>query len=315
MVARMRRRTVALAFAGVALLLVVPFALSVEWWSEGRDLAALHEGHGVAHPGWSFPARVVSRPMPMTAPAEHLVAEARALGYVEDCKKGGAKPGTYCAKTMKVVQRRGDGLEPIVLGWLIGPDAEIREHLPIEEAPKHLLDAIVVAEDRDFWTHRGVNLAAILRAGVANAKEGGYAQGASTLTMQLVRNLNQRKERTLVRKWREIIMALGTEHQLGKKGVLGMYLDAPYLGQFGSLSICGFRAAAHHYFGKDATDLSLAEAATLAAILPAPGRFAPDRHPDLARERRDRVLKAMKDVLGYDVSEAMAEPVLIHPLI
>src|SRR5262249_1380056 len=76
-----------------------------------------------------------------------------------------------------------------------------------------------------------------------------------------------------------------------------------------NLSVSGFRAAARHYFGKDAKDLTLAEAATLAAILPAPGRFAPDRHPELAKERRDRLLKAMQELLHYDVADALAEPI------
>jgi membrane peptidoglycan carboxypeptidase len=306
---RLLSRKVVLAFAVVGTALFALCAFSAEWWREGVSIASAHEAHEVAHPGWSFPARVFSRALPANAPIEHLVAHARALGYPEDCSKSGPRPGAYCAKTMKVAPKHGAELEPVLLGWLIGPDGEIREHLSIEEAPKHLLDAIVIAEDRDFWDHRGVNLAAIARASFANVKEGSYAQGASTLTMQLVRNLNQRKERTLLRKWREAVMALATDRHLGKRGVLGMYLDAPYLGQFGNLSVCGFRAAARRYFGKDATDLSLAEAATLAAILPAPGRFAPDRHPDLARERRDRVLKAMQEILHYDVADALAEPI------
>ncbi|MFN7145439.1 MAG: biosynthetic peptidoglycan transglycosylase, partial [Myxococcota bacterium] len=184
-------------------------------------------------------------------------------------------PGEFCAKKSVVVPRSGDALEPVLLGWLIGPDAEIREHLPLAEAPRHLIDAILVAEDRAYHEHHGVNLKAMLRAVVANAQEGGYAQGGSTLTMQVVRNLAQRREKTVDRKLREMVLAWAIDEHLGKDGVLQMYLDAPYLGQRGSLSISGFRAAARHYFGKDATELSLAEAATLAAILPAPGKFAP----------------------------------------
>ncbi len=278
-----------------------------EWAAEGVALADAHARHEVSHPGWSFPARIYTAPTPLTEDPKRLVAEAKARGYVEDCKSTDA--GEFCAKTGTVVPRSGDALEPVLLGWLIGPDAEIREHLPLADAPKHLLDAILAAEDRAYHEHHGVNLKAMARAVVANAQEGGYAQGGSTLTMQVVRNLAQRREKTVDRKLREMVLAYAIDEHLGKDGVLQMYLDAPYLGQRGSLSICGFQAAARHYFGKDATALTLAEAATLAAILPAPGKFAPDRFPDRAKERRDRVLRAMGELFGYDVTEALATPI------
>ena len=282
---------------------------------EGAELARAHARHDVAHPGWSFPARIYSAPVPRDAPKSRLLAEAKERGYVERC--GGSGPGTFCPRDGTVVPRQGDALEPVLLGWMIGPDAEIREHLPIAEAPPHLLDAIVAAEDRDFWSHHGVNLKAVLRATVANVRGGGYAQGGSTLSMQLVRAFTQRRERTLWRKVREFGLALGLERELGKRGVLQAYLDAPYLGQDGSLSICGFRAAARHYFGKDAPALSVAEAALLASILPAPGKLSPRADPELGRAHMRRVLRAMAGELGYDVSaalEAKISPVAPRPL-
>jgi membrane peptidoglycan carboxypeptidase len=279
-----------------------------EWAAEGVALADQHARYEVAHPGWSFPARVQTAATPLTVPPKRLVAEAKARGYVEDCKDTG--PGEFCGKTSVVVPRSGDSLEPITLGWLIGPDGELREHLPLADAPELLIDAIVTAEDRAFYDHSGVNLSAMVRAVVANAQEGGYAQGGSTLTMQVVRNLAQRREKTVLRKLREMVFAYAIDEHLGKDGVLQMYLDAPYLGQDGSLSVCGFAAASRYYFGKDVREISLAEAATLAAILPAPGKFAPDRYPDRAKERRDRVLQAMGELHGYDVAAAIASPVV-----
>ncbi|MFZ5475749.1 MAG: transglycosylase domain-containing protein [Myxococcota bacterium] len=314
---RKLRRLLAWA-AGVAIVAIVAAAVPAtivyrKWAAEGVALAEQHRTHAVAHPGWSFPARVVTEPTPLTAPVKRLVSEAKARGYVEDCKEPG--PGEFCGKAgkEKVVPRVGDALEPVTLGWLIGPDGELREHLPLAEAPKHLVDAILASEDRDFREHGGVNFLAMIRAVWANAAEGSYAQGGSTLTMQVVRNLAQRREKTVLRKLREMALARGLDAHLGKDGVLQMYLDAPYLGQRGSLSVCGFRAAARHYFGKDAKDLTLAEAATLAAILPAPGKYAPDRFPDRAKERRDRVLDAMATVYGYDVAAAKAEPIATVP--
>lgn len=309
---RLRRVLLNLAGLGVAALAIaaVPAGFTASKWAEeGVALADQHRAYQVAHPGWSFPAVVQTAPTPLTEDPKRLVSEAKARGYVEDCKDPG--PGEFCGKAgkEKVVPRSGDALEPVTLGVLIGPDGELREHLPLADAPKLLVDAILAAEDRDFREHSGVNFTAMARAVWANAQEGSYAQGGSTLTMQVVRNLAQRREKTVVRKLREMVLAMAIDEHLGKDGVLQMYLDAPYLGQRGSLSVCGFRAAAKHYFGKDATELSLAEAATLAAILPAPGKFAPDRFPDRAKEKRDRVLRTLGEKYGYDVTEALATPI------
>ncbi len=299
---------------GVTVLSIaaVPASLVArDWMVEGQALADAHVRYEVAHPGWSFPARVRTRPTPLSAAPKRLVAEARARGYAEQCPDPG--PGQFCAKSSLVVPRSGDSLEPIELGILIGPDAELRWHLPLAEAPEVLIQAIVAAEDREYWEHQGVNLRSMARAVLANAQEGGYAQGGSTLTMQVVRNLNQRREKTVSRKLEEMVMAWAVDRHLGKEGVLQMYLDSPYLGQRGTLSVCGFEAASWHYFGHGAATISLAEAATLAGILPAPGRFAPDRFPDRALERRDRVLGAMKDLYGVDVAEALATPITTTP--
>lgn len=239
------------------------------WGAEGISLADSHARYEVAHKGWSFPGRIQTAPVP-----------------------------------------QADGTSaPIVLGWLIGPDAELRVHLPIDDAPALLLDAIVTAEDLRFYEHGGVDFRSMARAAVANAQEGTWSQGGSTLTMQVVRNLSGRREKTLIRKVREIALARAVDAHLGKRGVLGMYLDAPYLGQRGGISICGFEAAAQHYFGHPAARLTLAEAATLASILPSPGSFAPDRYPERAKERRDRLLTALAAEKGYDVSDALASPV------
>lgn len=281
------------------------------WWTEAIELADVHARYQVAHPGWSFPARLRTMPTPLNLPFEKLLVEARARGYEEHCPAPG--PGQFCPKLKQVVPRSGEELEPIELGWLIGPDAEMRIHLPLHEAPRLLIDAIMAAEDREFLKHNGVNLTAFARAAYSNAREQAVTQGASTLTMQLVRNLVQRKERTLERKVREAVMAVAVDQHLGKDQVLQMYLDAPYLGQKGGISICGFEAAARHYFGHGAADLTLPEAATLAAILPAPGRFAPDRFPELAKERRDRVLNAMREAFQYDVTAALQAPIRTVP--
>lgn len=291
--------------------------------AETIEMVDRHRSYSTAHPGWSFPARVYSAPFEVDAAPELLSMHAEARGYASACPP--VAPGDYCPEDGAVIPRGGvfiegvqpagvEGwtrplaLEPLQLGVLLGPDAEVRWHLPLEEAPESLLAAIIAAEDEEFYLHPGVDFIGLARALWINYRGSAYSQGASTLTMQVVRNLNQQKQKTIERKIREIGAALALDHHLGKEGVLQMYLDAPYLGQAGSLSICGFRAAALYYWGKDVDALSLAQHATLAAILPAPGRFAPDRNPEDARSRRDMVLRRMADA-GWDVTAALAEPI------
>lgn len=288
-----------------------------------RSMADSHLKHEVAHPGWSFPAKIWSDGALLDLPKERLIEHARLRGYVLACPA--RLPGEYCDKGGVVIPRGGifpEGkqpsglagwtrplsLEPMLIGYLLGPDGEVRDHLPLDEAPEHLIDAIIAAEDEEFWNHPGVNPVASMRALWANITKARYSQGASTLTMQVVRRLSQNEEKTMSRKIREMAMAVTLDGYIGKEGVLQMYLDAPYLGQAGNLSICGFEAAAQHYWGKSARDLSLGEAATLAGILPAPGRYGPDIAPTNAKLRRDRVLRRM-ELMGYNVDGARMEPV------
>ncbi len=326
-----RRSVLHLVLAVLAILLllvagaVVARAITVSRRIE--QLADTHVGYQVAHPGWSFPARVWSAPAPLELPRARLVLEARARGYGEACPP--VAPGEVCPTDGRVVPRGGHfpegvqpagssgwtrplALEPVLVGHLVGPDAEIREHLPLTDAPWHLLAAILVAEDEDYARHHGVNVLAAVRALWSNTRSGAYRQGASTLTMQVVRSLSGRKEKTLHRKVWEAIAAAALERHLGKDGVLQVYMDAPYLGQDGNLSICGFQAAARWYWGVDARDLTPARSATLAAILPAPGRYDPILHPQAARARRDALLRRMI-AQGLDVRAALEEPLDASP--
>lgn len=303
-------------------------------WVALRDasnaMVDAHVAHDVSHPGWSFPARIWSDSASLDQPRDRLVAQARLRGYAEVCPP--ERPGEICPKTGDVLLRggrfpegmqppgntgwtRAPALEPVLVGTLLGPDGEIREHLPLADAPEALVTAILTSEDEAFRSHRGVNLRGAARAAWVNLQGGAVRQGASTLTMQVVRNLGQDKARTWQRKAREALAAFAVDAHLGKDGVLQIYLDAPYLGQSGSQSICGFQAAARYYWGVDAKDLSLARAATLAAILPAPGRWSPDSHPEEARARRDALLRRMADKGwdGTEVDAALAEPMDASP--
>jgi hypothetical protein len=287
------------AVAGVLALLVVAAAVTGTiilrgWMEEGAALARAHARFETTHPGWSFPGRVYSSEVFLEGtPAERLIAEARARGYEEDCDTQPPRRGTFCEARGTVVPRRGHALEPVLLGWLIGADAELRAHLPLKEAPPHLIEAILASEDREFRKHSGINLRSMIRASLANVREGGYAQGGSTLSMQVVRSLNGKREKELWRKLREMGLAMGLDRELGKDGVLQMYLDVPYLGQRNGLSVCGFHTAAWHYFGKDARDLTVEESAALVALLPSPGSLGPKLGTQSLRPRIGRVLHAM----------------------
>jgi membrane peptidoglycan carboxypeptidase len=292
--------------------------------NETIEMIEQHRQFETSHPGWSFPGKLFSSPASLQLPKERRIQQAKLRNYTLNCPA--KKPGEYCDDGT-IIPRGGifaEGtqppgvenwtrelaMEPIYLGPIIGPDSELREHLPIEDAPDHLIAALLHSEDAEFYEHSGVNIVAFLRAVVANLQGGSYKQGASTITMQVARNLVQRKEKTIERKLREIAFAVILDKHLSKKEILQMYIDMPYLGQDGSFSICGFASAAQFYFNKDIRDVTLDEAAILVGILPAPGSFRPDKFPDKAQEKRDRVLNLLKNE-GWDVQSSIESPIPI----
>ncbi len=152
--------------------------------------------------------------------------------------------------------------------------------------------AVIAAEDRQFYEHNGVSVRGIARAAWANVAGGEVSQGGSTITQQYVKNaVLQDPSRTVSRKAKEAILAIKLERRYSKKEILGFYLNTIYLGR----GAYGIEAAAEVYFNKDADQLSLREAAYLAGIIPAPESYQPDRDPEAAKGRRDRVLGLMAD--------------------
>ena len=239
-------------------------------------------------PGWSFPGALYSASASLSLPKKRRIMHAKLRDYTAQCPA--TDIGSYCEKTGTVIPRGGlfpEGIqpgglegwtrelamEPIELGPLIGTDAEIRFHVDLQDIPPHLIAALLHSEDAEFYNHPGVNFWAFGRAIIANIQGGGYAQGASTITMQVVRNLTQERKKTIQRKLKEVLQALLLERILSKDEILQMYLDMPYLGQDGSYSISGFSAASTFYFQKDIQDLNINEAAILVGILPAIAAF------------------------------------------
>ena len=177
----------------------------------------------------------------------------------------------------------------------------------LDELPAHVPQAFIAIEDVRFYDHDGVDRRGLARAMVANIRARAAVQGGSTLTMQLIKNLVLSPERTIRRKVQEIRLALALEERLSKDAILELYLNRVYLGA----RAFGVEAAAQRYFAKPAAELTLAEAALLAALPKAPSRLAPTTNMDEARARARRVLLAMVEadfITSLDYISAVAEP-------
>lgn len=209
-------------------------------------------------------------------------------------------------------------LEPETVGAYYGPDREQRELVRLGEVPRHLVDAIVSVEDQRFDTHHGIDPVRIAGAFWANLRSGSITQGGSTLTQQLVKNFFLSPERTMSRKLQEAAMAVIVELRYGKEEILECYLNEIYMGQRGATEVHGVGEASRLYFGKPVRELTLAEAATLAAVIPGPNRLSPFERTERAKARRDLVLGLMLeqgriDRPSYEL--ALAEPLDPMPLI
>lgn len=161
--------------------------------------------------------------------------------------------------------------------------------VPFKDIPQVLVDAIVAVEDRRFFEHKGVDMKSIFRAVGRDVLKGSYSEGASTITQQLARNLFLTADKTVGRKLREAAYAIKIETSYSKNDILEMYLNKIYFGE-GSWGVQG---AAKTYFNKNVTDLTLPEAAVLAALPKAPSHYSPFQNEEQALERRNTVLKLM----------------------
>ena len=190
-------------------------------------------------------------------------------------------------------------------GKLIGEFGEERRAVvKIQDVPQTMVRAILAAEDERFYQHGGVDYFGVVRAALSNFVSGGVRQGASTITMQVARNFFLSKERTLTRKFNEMLLAFKIEANLGKDQILELYINQIYLGQ----RAYGFAAAAQIYFGKRLPDLTLAEFAMLAGLPKAPSVYNPLVNPRRAKLRQHYVLRRMRELqLITDEEWALAD--------
>ena len=203
-------------------------------------------------------------------------------------------------QTTRILARDGSLLAEIYI--------ERRTVVPMERIPENLVKAVLAAEDADFYRHSGLDYPGMVRALLVNIRHGTTAQGASTITQQVVKNVLLTPERTLARKVREVLLARRIEHELTKNEILYLYLNHIAFGHGRN----GVEEASRFYFGKHVDQLTLGECALLAAIPKSPTHYSPRLHPDAARTRRHWILGQMvsnRFVTQAEADAADAEPI------
>lgn len=200
-----------------------------------------------------------------------------------------------------VLARNGE-----VLGTLCH---EKRYLITLAEMSRYLPMSFLAAEDDSFYNHMGIDPVAILRAAINNFRSGHTGEGGSTITQQLIKQLLLTSERSYTRKMKEAILAYKLENDLSKQEILTIYLNQIYLGE----KAYGVEAAARTYFGKHASDLTLAECAVIAGLPKAPTKYNPFRAPQAAKDRQLYVLRRLHDLKWIDdlqYKQALDEPLV-----
>ncbi len=188
---------------------------------------------------------------------------------------------------------------------------ERRVVVPYEAIPPILREAVISIEDKNFESHWGVNIFRVLGAAYHDLTSNGRTQGASTLTMQLARNLFLSSQQTFGRKLQEVFLSIQIERSFTKEQIFTLYANQIYLGQ----GVYGFEAGSEYYFSKHARDLTLPEAALLAALPKAPVAYSPLVNPDRAFRRRNMVINSMLEdgvITNAQANVAKAAPLGLH---
>ena len=300
---------------------------------------------------WSVPARVYARPLDLYVGAaikpEQLQAELIALGYrkvghptaaaqwsraknrflfrTRDFQFwDGSEPASFADVRFDGhgISDMRDGasgspidllrMEPPEIGSIYPSHNEDRVLVKREDLPDHLVQALLAAEDRKYYSHRGVDPGAIFRALMVNLRAGKSVQGASTLTQQLVKNFYLTPERTLTRKLNEALMALMLDARYDKDEILEAYANEVFLGQDGARAIHGFGLASYFYFNRPLSELRVHETALLVGLLKGASYYNPRQNPERSLQRRNLVLDLMARQ-GF-ISSVSAEEAKKRPL-
>ncbi len=282
-------------------------------------------------PKWSIPARVYGRPLELyqgrSISITDTVDELKRLGYQQKNIDG---PGQFTSTANRlrirtrgfrfadgvekpaslVVQWSGDTitelldsqgnnfpiarLEPPLIGRISPAQSEDRLLVNLQQLPTGLIEALLAVEDPKFYQHYGISLRGIARAVWVNIKERRFAQGGSTLTQQLVKNLFLTRERSLRRKLTEWPMAIMLERRYSKDEILQAFVNEVFFAQDRSRAIHGFGLASYYFFDKPLQELETHQYALLTGLLKGPSYYDPIRHPDRALSRRNLVLQLMQ---------------------
>jgi penicillin-binding protein 1A len=228
----------------------------------------------------------------------------------------GAALGYFLRLDLPDVRALEDYIPPVMSRVLAADGTEVatfaeqrRILIEYHDIPPQFLLALVAIEDSNFYRHTGIDFKGILRAAWSDLRRLRLAQGASTLTQQLARNLFLHPEKTIRRKVQEALLALEIERQYTKEEILRYYCNQIYMGH----GRYGLEAASRYYYGKPARELSLVESATLAGLIQRPEALSPLKNPERSLERRNLVLRRMveEDLLSEDESaEAQAMPLM-----
>ena len=233
----------------------------------------------------------------------------------------GATVGAFLALTRDLPQiRELENFEPSAATRIYSADQvllaelflEKRTPVPIGQIPTFLKSALIAIEDRQFYTHSGVDLKGIVRAVVKDIMAGQFVEGASTITQQLAKTLFLSQEKTITRKIKEAILAVQLERRYTKDELLALYLNQIYFGS----GAYGVESAARLFFGKPASQMNLAQCALIAGLPKAPSRYSPLINPDLAERRRNLVLNIMRNQGLISQAQhrlATGEPVMATP--
>ena len=207
-------------------------------------------------------------------------------------------------------------LEPEVVATLARGNQSIRSYLKFADIPAPIWKAILSAEDQHFLEHSGLDPRGLARAILVNIRTRSFAQGGSTVTQQLVKNLMARRSKNPFLKFNELFLSLMLEARYEKEQILERYLNEVYLGQVGSLEIHGVAEGAKHFFGKRVDELNLAEIALMAGLIRGPGFYSPYRYKDRAIERQRWILKKMVEtgqIAEEEMQAALREPIRLAP--
>src|ERR687887_1573080 len=320
----MIRRSRILRFLGYAFLVAL---LGVSAFTLYLDLRVKSEFEGRR---FALPARIYARPLELHAglrlASGEVEDELAALGYAygpreapgwyvraDDALDISVRPFLFAdgAQPARRVRVSFDGgtvstlsdaegrelplarLEPLPIGGIYPAGNEDRVLVRLRDVPPVLVKELVATEDHNYYAHHGFDPRALARAVLSLGSQ--RVQGGSTITQQLVKNFFLTPERTLSRKFTELVMAVLLELHYGKEEILETYLNEIYLGQDRDRAIHGIGLGAQFYFGKDVEQLTLPESALLVALVKGPAHYDPHRHSARALERRNLVLREAKE--------------------